>query len=122
MDDFSRYGKVYCFRNRSEALEIFKKFKIFFENTTQKKIKSIKHDGAGEFTSETFIKFLESNGIMDVKTLPYMHQQNGIAERMMRTIMVIARSMLFHKEHNMDIKTVPIMHQQNVNFLKVYCY
>jgi len=100
VDDFSRYGKVYCFRNRSEALEIFKKFKNFFENTTQKKIKSIKHDGAGEFTSETFINFLESNGIMDIKTLPYMHQQNGIAERMMRTIMVIARSMLFHKEHN----------------------
>jgi hypothetical protein len=37
------------------------------------------------------------NGIVHQKTVPYSPQQNGVAERMNRTIMEKARSMLYYK-------------------------
>ena len=51
-------------------------------------------DNGGEFCKKEFEKFCKKCGIARQKTTPYTPQQNGVAERMKRTLMEKARSML----------------------------
>ena len=55
-------------------------------------------DGGGEFTSREFNRFCEEEGINRQVTLPYSPQQNGAAERMNRTLVEMARSMLAEQD------------------------
>ena len=42
-------------------------------------------------------KYLQENGIKHQTTVPYNPQQNGVAERMNRTLLNMVRSMMFFK-------------------------
>ena len=64
------------------------------ENQTGRKIKCLRIDNGGEFCLAKFDKFCKDHGIERHKTNPYTPQQNGVAERMNRTLMERARSML----------------------------
>ena len=64
------------------------------ENQTKKKIKALRTDNGGEFCKKEFEEFYKKCGIARQKTTPYTPQQNGVAERMNRTLMEKARSML----------------------------
>lgn len=55
------------------------------------KIKCVRTDNRGEYTSKRFNKFCAHNGIIRQTNAPYTPQQNGLAERMNRTIMMLAR-------------------------------
>ena len=48
-DDSSRYGYIYLIRDKSESLDIFKKFKAEVENQLNKRIKSVRSNHDGEF-------------------------------------------------------------------------
>ena len=54
----------------------------------------LRKDNGGEFYGNEFEKFCKKCGIARQKTTPYTPQQNGVAERMNRTLMEKARSML----------------------------
>ena len=43
-------------------------------------------DNGGEFINSAFISALDVAGISHCLSVPYMHQQNGIAEQVIRTI------------------------------------
>ena len=43
-----------------------------------------------------FESFLKNNGIVHQLTMPYNPAQNGVAERMNRTVMELARAMMSH--------------------------
>ena len=60
-------------------------------NTT---LKAIRSDRGREFLSKYFVKFLETKGIEHQLTAPHTPQQNGVAERAIRTIASAARAML----------------------------
>ena len=64
------------------------------ENQTEKKIKVLRVDNGGGFCSKEFEEFCKKCGIAQQKTTPYTPQQNGVAERMNKTLMERARSML----------------------------
>eukprot|EP00253_Pinus_taeda_P014670 PITA_14670 len=64
------------------------------ENQTKKKIKVLRKDNGGKFYSKEFEEFCKKCGIAWQKATPYTHQQNGVAERMNKTLMERARSML----------------------------
>ena len=64
------------------------------ENQTQKKIKVLRTDNGGEFCEKEFEQFCKECGIAQQKTTPYTPQHNGVAERMNRSLMEKARSML----------------------------
>ena len=64
------------------------------ENQTEKKIKVLRTANGGEFCKKEFEEFCKKYGIARQKTNPYTLQQNGVAERMNRTLMEKARSML----------------------------
>ncbi|KAM1171417.1 hypothetical protein ACFX2G_022142 [Malus domestica] len=82
---------------KSEVFEAFKKFKAAIENEGGCKIKVMRSDQGGEFTSKEFQEFYEANGIRRPLTVPRSPQQNGVAERKNRTILDMARSMLKSK-------------------------
>jgi hypothetical protein len=72
-DDYSRYGYIYLIKERSEALDKFKIFKVEVENQHNKKIKIVRSDRGGEYyrrhtpygqISGPFAKFLQENDIV----------------------------------------------------------
>ena len=64
------------------------------ENQTGKKIKRLRTDNGLEFCNTEFDKFCAKYGIARHKTVRYTPQQNGLAERMNRTLLERVRCML----------------------------
>ncbi|KAK9053340.1 hypothetical protein SSX86_029973 [Deinandra increscens subsp. villosa] len=98
VDEHSRYMWVYFLKNKNEAFEVFKSFKSEIEGKLGSKIKSLRSDRGGEFTSQEFNEFCSLNGIYRLLTTPYSPQQNVIVERRNRSIMNMTRCLL--KEMN----------------------
>ena len=119
IDDASRYTHLYFMKHKSEVLEKFKEFVnitiitiiiiiitfIFLQvNLFSKKnycyqsrtVKVFRTDNGGEYCSTDFVKYLKERGILHHTTTPMNPEQNGVAERMNRTIVETARSMLHH--------------------------
>ena len=96
IDDFTRYTFVYFLKNKSQVLEKFKGFHNYAKNVSGKGIKVIRTDNGGEYCSKEFESFLKENGIVHQLTVPYNPAQNGVAERMNRTVMESARAMMSH--------------------------
>ena len=86
-------------KNKDEVFSKFKEFKALIENLTKKKIKTIRSDNGGEFTSNEFKELCKESGIKRELSAPYNPQQNGIVERKNKTIMEAARAML----HDQDL-------------------
>ncbi|XP_019465092.1 PREDICTED: uncharacterized protein LOC109363293 [Lupinus angustifolius] len=77
--------------------EVFGKFRIFkaeAEKQSGKNLKLIRSDGGGEYVSHEFKNFCELEGITHEITAPYTPQHNGAAERVNRTLLNMARSMM----------------------------
>ncbi|GMF44010.1 unnamed protein product [Phytophthora fragariaefolia] len=95
IDDYSRHVTVYFMKAKSEVLSNFKIFKAAMENATGKTIKLLRSDKGGEYTDKAFKTYLERSGIKFEKTVPYTPQQNGLAERMNRSLVQIVRTVKF---------------------------
>ncbi len=96
IDDHSRMTVTYFLKNKSEVLGKFKEYLKMAENFTGKKLKCLRSDNGGEYFSKEFGEFCKLHGIIQEPTVPRTPQQNGVAERMNRTLLESARSMLFH--------------------------
>ena len=106
IDDFSRYGYIYLIHEKSQSLDVFKKFKAEVENQLSKRIKTVRsdrggeyygrYDGSGEQRPGPFAKFLEECGIVPQYTMPGSPTMNGVAERRNRTLKDMVRSMICH--------------------------
>jgi transposase InsO family protein len=83
-------------KNKSEVLEKFKEFHTYAMNITGKPIKVLRSDNGGENSSKEFESFLKKNGIVHQLSVPHNPAQNGVAERVNRTIVETTRSMLSH--------------------------
>ncbi|KAI5329221.1 hypothetical protein L3X38_028618 [Prunus dulcis] len=96
-DDCTRMSWMYFIRNKSSALECFRKFKAMTELQSGYKIKGLRSDRGGEFLSSEFNSFCAEVGIQRQLTVAYSPQQNGVAERKNRTVVEMAKSMLHEK-------------------------
>ncbi|GKV01133.1 hypothetical protein SLEP1_g13712 [Rubroshorea leprosula] len=83
--------------SKSQVFSIFKKFKVLVEKQSGCQLKTLRSDNGKEYTSKEFDVFCEDHGINHQLTMKYTPQQNGISERKNRTMMGMARSMLFEK-------------------------
>lgn len=95
VDDCSRMVHIYFLKSKDETLGYFKEFKNLVENQKNRKIKVLRTDNGTEFTSGMFQNFLKLNGIIHQRTNPYTPQQNGLCERLNRTIVEKARCLLY---------------------------
>ncbi|GJV93371.1 retrotransposon protein, putative, ty1-copia subclass [Tanacetum coccineum] len=94
IDDFSRSVWPYFLKHKSEAFSAFKEWKVMVETQTGKKVKKLRTDNGMEFCSNEFNSYCKSKGIVRHYTIPHTPQQNGVVERMNRTIISKARCML----------------------------
>ena len=85
-------------KSKDEVFNKFKEFKDLVENSTERKIKTLRSDNGGEFTSEEFKDLCKESRIKKLST-PYNPQQNGIAKRKNGTLMEAAKAML----HDQDL-------------------
>ena len=95
-NDYSRSCKVYFLKKKSEAFEKFKEFKAAAEQECGRKVKALRADRGGEYLSKEFKCYLKEHVIRSEFIAAYSPQQNGVAERMNRTLVEAARSMLSH--------------------------
>ncbi|KAE8906867.1 hypothetical protein PF007_g22869 [Phytophthora fragariae] len=97
VDDFSRYVVAYFLKKKSEVASKLKEFMRFYEKQWEERLMCLRSDNGTEFVNKDVTRICTLNGIMHQRTVPYSPQQNGVAERMNRTIMENARSMLYYK-------------------------
>ena len=64
------------------------------ENQTGRKIRVLRSDNGGEYTSKEFEGFCRQEGIRRQLVVSYTPEQNGVAERKNRSIVGAARAML----------------------------
>lgn len=95
-DDKTRYVWVYTLKKKDEAFQKFKEWKALVEKSSDYTLKVLRSDNGGEYVSTDFDNFLKSEGVVHQTTVPYTPQQNGVAERLNRTLVESVRSMLVH--------------------------
>ncbi|GJY95726.1 retrovirus-related pol polyprotein from transposon TNT 1-94 [Tanacetum coccineum] len=66
------------------------------ENETNLRVKCLKSDNGGEYSSREFIEYCAKNEIKRLKIVLETPQQNGVAERMNQTLNERAKSMRLH--------------------------
>ena len=92
IDEWSRYVYAVPMIAKSEVKNEFHKFRLKFEKQNECTIKCLASDNGGEHVA--LDGYLEENGIESNRTAPYTPEQNGIAERMNRTLCSMIRSLL----------------------------
>uniref|UniRef100_A0AAV1T8D3 Uncharacterized protein n=1 Tax=Peronospora matthiolae TaxID=2874970 RepID=A0AAV1T8D3_9STRA len=118
IDEYSHYCVVYLLQNKSEVATKFAQFVALAETQTGKRVKTLRSDNGGEYTSRTMSKFCADHGIMQKFTPPYTPQLNGVAERMNRTLVESARCMMEHAELSKSYWGEAVM---TANFLRLRC-
>jgi transposase InsO family protein len=102
VDDYTRMTAVLFLINKSKAFENFKVYKEIVENEMDSKIKCLRSDNVGEFTSKEFMDYCSKHGIKRQFFVSRTSQQNGVVERKNKTVQEMAQTML------MDFKLTDI--------------
>ena len=87
IDDFSRKIWIYFLNGKDEVFSKFKESKALVENISEKKIKVLRSNNGGEFTSGEFKSFCNEVWIKRELTTPYNPKHNGLVEKKNLTIM-----------------------------------
>lgn len=96
IDDYSRKVSVFFIKSKSDVLDKFIEYKNRVENDLNKKIKILRSDNGKEYTSRQFESYLKQAGILHQKSNPYTPEQNGLSERMNRTLIERSKCMLLN--------------------------
>lgn len=64
------------------------------QSQLSRKVKRIRAEYGGEYVNAQIAGYLEDNGIVHEKTIPYSPQQNGRAERLNKTLVERSRCIL----------------------------
>lgn len=95
VDDFSKMVFSFFLKAKSDVLQTFSEFRVFIETQTGGKIKTFRTDNGGEYISNNFNRFFRKHGIHHELSNPHTPEQNGVAERMNRTLVERAKCLLF---------------------------
>ena len=96
IDEKSKYTWVTLLSFKDRVLEAFKNFQAHVSNHFNAKVKILRSDNGGEYTSLACKQYLTQHGIIHQTSFPYTPQQNGVPERKNRHLIEVARSMMFH--------------------------
>jgi hypothetical protein len=92
--DYTRMTAVCFLKNKSEAFENFKIYEEMVENEMDSRIKCLRSDNGGEFTSKEFMDYCSSHGIKNQFFVSRTPQWNGVVERKNRIVQEMTLTML----------------------------
>ncbi|CAI7741524.1 unnamed protein product, partial [Closterium sp. NIES-54] len=95
-DRHTRFVWVMPVTKKSDVLREFQKWLVLVERQSRKSVLMLCSDRGGEFLGKEFTDFVDNKGIVHDLTCLYTSQQNGMAEREMRTVVESVRTMLLH--------------------------
>src|SRR3984885_5518671 len=93
LDDYTSHVWVTLLRDKASAITALKQWLALIKNQFGITIQEWMSDAGGEYKSDAFMKHLKDAGITVLQSAPHTPQQNGRAERFMRTIMDKAQAM-----------------------------
>jgi histone deacetylase 1/2 len=96
LDDYSKYLWTFPIAKKSQVFSIFATLKAHIHTQFERDIKNVQCDNGKEFDNNFFWNFCESNGITFRFSCPHTSSQNGKAERKIRSINNIMRTLLIH--------------------------
>ncbi|GAQ83662.1 putative retrotransposon protein [Klebsormidium nitens] len=102
IDDFIRCGVVQLLQNKEQARRALEAYVNLVENQLGLKVKRIQSDRGGEYWNGEVKEFCAKTGIFHQKTNAYSSQENGVAEKLNRTLMDKVRPML--SESGLELK------------------
>ena len=94
IDDRTRKVWIYFLKTKDETFDRFCEWKELVENQVDKRVKCLRTDNGLEFCNTRFDAYCKTHGIERHRTCTYTPQQNGVAERMNRTIIEKVRCLL----------------------------
>ena len=95
IDDCTRMCWVYFLKHRSEVFDVVTKFYHMIVNQFNISPKVIRSNNGGEYINHQMTHFFSTHGIIHQTSCPHSPQQNGVAERKNRTLLEIARALMF---------------------------
>jgi len=102
-DDFSRWTDMVFLQNKSDLLSVYKKWLTKAQLHTGTKIKILRSDNGGEHVSNAFEALHEKNGTTHETTVTDTPQKKGVAERLNRVLVEMARTMMRHKDFDQNL-------------------
>lgn len=96
-DDYTHYRTVYFLKHKNEVINKLKEYIPRFKMDTGEKIKVLRSDNGLEFKNQQVKEILNQYGIRQQFAVSYTPEQNGSAEREMRTLVEAARTMIHNK-------------------------
>lgn len=101
-DDFTRYTETYTGAKKSDWFSCLKTFYNLCKTRSQKErpVERLRSDYGSELQSKSVEDWLSKEGIIFEPSAPYSQEQNGVSERMGRTIMDMTRATIL--EGNLD--------------------
>jgi hypothetical protein len=93
VDDSARYTTAEYLKQKSDATQKVIEYLVHLK-TQGRAPKAIRIDRGKEFVNETLQSWCRQQGIEIQMTAPYSPSQNGVAERMNRTLVELARAMI----------------------------
>lgn len=103
IDQYTHYTVVYLISQKSEVFRCFQDFVAKSETHFNLKVAHLYCDNGREYLSNEFKDFCAQKGIQYHLTIPYTPQLNSIAERMNRTLVEKARSMIYGADLNKQL-------------------
>ncbi|GJZ33951.1 putative ribonuclease H-like domain-containing protein [Tanacetum coccineum] len=93
-DDCTRFSWVFFLATKDETSSILQNFVRQIENQLSHRVKIMRSDNGTEFKNRDMLEFCGNKGIKQEYSNARTPQQNGVAERMNRTLIEAARTML----------------------------
>ena len=98
IDDFTHFTVAYTLSAKSEGFRYYKMYEAMATAHFNVKLSRFRCDNGREYISNEMKNHFEERGIQFEFTIRYTPQQNGVAERMNRTIIEKARCMILNSK------------------------
>lgn len=95
VDDCTRVTWVYMLGQKSETPDVIKKFFAQIKTQFSTVIRIFRSDNGLEFMNSTLQSFFETLGLLHQTSCAHTSQQNGVAERKLRHLLDVARTIMF---------------------------
>ena len=119
-DEYSGFTRINFLKSKSGVFDCFVNFVKKVEREFDTKIKFLRSDNGGEYLSKKFGEYLADLGIQRQLTIPKTPEQNGLSERLNRTLVeylrcLLVQSRLHHKFWAEALSTVVYVRNRTYN-------